>query len=277
MRTGEGFKPRVRPGEEPSGGTVEVSCDLLIRSYWKDLAWLELCLASIRRFCRGFRRVILVLPGSSRPWWRRSAIGEAELQLVFCGEYGDDYLGQQVTKLKADHYSDADFICHVDADCIFTRPCTPAHLIVAGRPRVVVRGEAAADRHWPWREPTERFLGWPVRDDFMQQPPFVFPRWLYRELREFSINTHHLDLETYVLSQPPRGFSEFNVLAAYAFRYHHDGFLWLDQQRRQLDPPVCRWYWSWQGLDARTRSEIQALLTPTSADDGDVSNPNHPG
>lgn len=268
---------RMMPAEGANGGAVEVTCDLLIRSYWKDLAWLELCLASIRRFCRGFRRVILVLPGSSRPWLRRSAISTADITIVFCAEYADDYLGQQVTKLMADHYSDADFICHVDADCIFARPCTPEQLIVAGRPRIVVRTDACADRHWPWRQPTEQFLRWPVREDFMQQPPFVFPGWLYHEVREFSLQTHHIDLETYVISQPPRGFSEFNVLAAFAFRHHHDRFLWLDRQRRDLPPPFCRWYWSWQGVDAHTRSEIQALLSNTPAHDGDASNSHQPG
>lgn len=160
----------------------------------------------------------------------------------------------------ADRFSDADFICHVDADCIFSRSCTPEDLIVTERPRIVMRPYALLGRHWPWRSPTENFLGWTVSYDFMQQQPFTFPAWLYLELRNHSLKKHSMDLETYVTTRPPRGFSEFNALAAYAYTHHYDRFIWIDNS--QLDPgePFCHWYWSWNGINATTRSQIQALL-----------------
>lgn len=236
-----------------------VTYDIFIRSYWKDLAWLKLCLASIARFCTGFRNVIVVVPRSSEPWLRRR-LGRLEgVRLELCPNYTDDYLGQQVTKLSADVHTDADFICHVDSDCIFCTPTEPHDLLLAGKPRIVTRPYALLDRHWPWRGPTEAFLGREVTHDFMQRPPFVFPRWIYEQLREYTVRNHGIDLERYVLSRPARGFSEFNALGAYAYAYHADRFGWVDGSVADPGAPICRWYWSWGGLDAATLHELELL------------------
>jgi hypothetical protein len=101
-----------------------------------------------------------------------------------------------------------------------------------------------------------------VRDDFMYHPPFTFPRWLYPRLREHAVAEHAVDLETYIAAQPPRGFSEFNVLGAFAWAHYRDRFVWVETTIEPLRDPHCRWYWSWAGLDAQTRSEIEAILEP---------------
>src|ERR1700694_677382 len=100
-----------------------VSCALFIRAYWKDLDWLELCLASRTRYCSGFHDVVVTIPRGSEPWLRRACLPRVA-RIEFCRDYRDDYLGQQSTKLHADTFTDADFICHVDADCIFVRPAS---------------------------------------------------------------------------------------------------------------------------------------------------------
>jgi hypothetical protein len=221
-----------------------VTCDILIRSYRKDLPWLERCLEGIARFCDGFRDVIVIVPRSSEAWLRRLPALVPNVRTELCPDYRDDYLGQQVTKLHADRFSDAELICHVDSDCLFERAVTPDDLLVDGRPRIVMRSYASLDRHWPWQAPTEQFLGWPVTHDFMQQPPFVYPRWLYGALREHAQTLHGVSIEDYVLSRPPRGFSEFNALGALAHRRYAEHFSWIDGEHGSVDGP-CRWYWSW--------------------------------
>lgn len=237
-----------------------VICDIFIRSYWRDLDWLDLCLASIARFCRGFRAVVVVVPRSTVPWLRRRPVRLESARLELCPDYPDDYLGQQVTKLSADRWSNADLVCHVDSDCIFCRPTTPGDLLDQGRPRIVARPYTLLGRHWPWQRPTEAFLGWEVSHDYMQRPPFLVPRWLYGELRGHAWAHHGMDLERYVLSRPPRGFSEFNALGAYARVRHPDRFVWVDDSVSDPGLPCCRWYWSWGGLDDATRREIEDLL-----------------
>lgn len=237
-----------------------MTCDIFIRSYRKDLGWLELCLAAVAKFCRGFRAVVVVVPRASERWLRRLPPLAPNVRVEICPDYADDYLGQQLTKLQADHFTDADFVCHVDSDCIFTQPVSPDDLLDAGRPRIVMRSYASLDRHWPWQAPTEAFLGWKVTHDFMQRPPFVFPRWIYAEFRAHARSQHGMDLEQYILSRPPRAFSEFNALGAFAHARHTQSFSWeLVGDERTADS-TCRWYWSWGGLDDGTRTEIEALL-----------------
>lgn len=234
-------------------------CDLFIRSYWRDLEWLQFCLASVDRYCRGFREVVVVVPRSTEPWLRRKALPRTA-RFEFCRDYRDDYLGQQVTKLLADNITDADYICHVDSDCMFSRPTSPQDLFEDGRPRVLMEPWALLGRHLPWRKPTERFMGCPVLDSFMCQPPFTFPRWLYKEVRKHVATCHATDIETYVTAQPPRGFSEYNALGAFAWQHCHEGFRWVDISVSPPIEPHCRWFWSWGGLDTATRSEIRAIL-----------------
>jgi hypothetical protein len=234
-------------------------CDLFIRSYWKDLDWLQFCLASVERYCRGFREVIVVVPQSTEPWLRRRLL-QSTTRIEFCHDYRDDYLGQQVTKLFADTFTDADYICHVDSDCVFSRPTTPLDLVEKGRPRVLIEPCALLGRHRPWQQPTEKFIGYPVFDDFMRQPPFTFPRRLYKEVRQYAVARHGVDIEAYVTGQPPRSFSEFNVLGAFAWQYCHGDFLWIDISVSEPTEPHCRWYWSWGGLDKAVRREIKAIL-----------------
>ena len=238
---------------------MTATCDLFIRSYWKDLEWLSFCLQSIRRYCHGFRSVIVVVPMSAKAWLKRAPLPDTA-HVEFCRDYPDDYLGQQVTKLLADTFSDADFFCHVDSDCVFCRRTTPEDLIVDGRPRVLMRSCELLGRNRPWQAPTERFLGCPVLDDFMCHPPFTFPRWLYPRVRGRALAGHGTDIESYIIAQPQRGFSEYNVMGAYAWQNHHQDFVWIDVGAVPLPTPHCRWYWSWGGIDAAIRDEIRALL-----------------
>lgn len=181
-------------------------------------------------------------------------------RVVTCPDYRDDYLGQQVTKLHADLLSDADYICHVDSDCVFQRPTTPENLAGAGRPYVLMEPYARLDPHVPWRALTERFLGGKVTHEFMRRPPYTFPRWIYPELRDHCRALHGTTLEDYVLGRPPRGFSEFNALGAYAYRHHRDAFTWIDATHGSAPPEPCRVFWSRQDLDATVREEISRLL-----------------
>jgi hypothetical protein len=238
---------------------VAWTCDLFVRTYWRDLDWLALCLESIVAYCQGFRSVVVVLPQSSSAWLRRADL-PGNGRFLTTSDFRDDYLGQQVTKLTSDTFTDADFICHVDADCIFSRLTTPAALIHGDRPLVSMLPSSQLGRHSPWRKVTEDFLGWSVAYDFMQSPPFTYPRWLYQEVRAHARRVHGVDIETYVTSQPPRGFSEFNVLGAFAWERHRECFVWRDTSVHATADPPCRWYWSWGGLDISVRREIEGIL-----------------
>jgi hypothetical protein len=236
-----------------------VRCDILIRSYQRDFGWLAQCLRSIERFCEGFRDVVVVVPRSSHERLSRLRL-PLDPRTLSCPDYRQDYLGQQVTKLHADLYTDADYVCHVDSDCVFRRLTRPEDLLADGRPRVNMAPYAVLDRYLPWRDATERFLGLPVAYEFMRTPPYTFPRWLYQSVRDHAIARHGRSVTQYVLAQEPRGFSEFNALAAYGFWRNRAAFDWCDVSQVATPEPSCRVYWSWAGLDPTTLGEIDALL-----------------
>jgi hypothetical protein len=234
-----------------------MTCDIVIRTYWRDFDWLVFSLRSIERYCRGFRRVIVIVPGSSVPWLRRHPPLPPFVQLRTCTDFSDDYLGQQVTKLNVDRESDAEFICHVDADCVFTREACPADLIIDGRPRIYVRRVSDLPRHWPWTAPTADFLGEMPTHDFMQCPPFVYPAWLYSKLREWTQRAKGVSLDEWVLSRPPRGFSEFNALGAFAYSCFPDRFIWIRADDIGEEERACHWFWSRERPDPAVVSNFE--------------------
>jgi hypothetical protein len=243
-----------RSGDSKAPGDV----DIVIRSYYKDFRWLEWCLRSIDRFCQGFRQVVLVVPESSRERleWR----GISADRVVICGDYPDDYLGQQVTKLHADLLTDATFICHVDSDCIFARPSAPSDLFRGGRPVVNMVPYSTLDRHVPWKRLTEQVVGTTVDFEFMRYPPYTFPRWVYGALRQHVLTRHGVTVEDYVMSRAPRGFSEVNSLCGFAYAHARDAFAWRDLTRECAPEPACKVFWSWGGLDAATEASLAELL-----------------
>ena len=94
----------------------EMACaiDILIRTYFRDFRWLDLALRSILKFVEGYRRIIIVMPGSSLQRLRGDEIpASARTTVVRCPDYLDDYLGQQVSKLHADEFTDAQLIAHM--------------------------------------------------------------------------------------------------------------------------------------------------------------------
>ena len=85
-----------------------------------------------------------------------------------------------------------------------------------GRPRTVRRPVTELGRHRRWLAPTQDFLGHPVAFDFMQHPPFTYPRRLYGDLRALCPARHGMPLDRYVAGRPPRGFSECSS-SSYAY------------------------------------------------------------
>jgi hypothetical protein len=235
-----------------------MSCDIFIRSYYKDFAWLVYCLQSIKKYCRDFNKIILVVPHSSRR--KLDWMGLSGDVTITCCDYPDDYLGQQITKLSADQFSDADYICHIDSDCLFQKYVTPEDLLVDGKPQVLMSAYSQLDPRTPWKSVTERFLSMEVHYEFMRTPPYTYPRWVYSALRNYAFELHGETLDNYIIAQPNRGFSEFNALGAYAYAFHRQEFFWNEVGLGGSLPDFCRVHWSWGGINAEVLSGINKIL-----------------
>ena len=240
------------------------SCDIVIRSYWRDFDWLAYSLRSIEKFYTGFRDTIVIVPEKSTAWLSQYAINTENIRLIVCEDFKDDYLGQQVSKLYVDQVSDAEFICHLDSDCIFRRPISNMQLVLGGKPICYFRSIKELSRHYPWKEPTENILGLKVQYDFMQSPPFCYPRWLYKNVRNWCLQSKGMSLKSWILSRPPRGFSEFNYLGAYCYQHHPNAMHWMPISESNVQERFCEWYWSWERINNQRRETLEKTLAVSS-------------
>lgn len=225
--------------------------DIVIRSYKGDFGWLGYALSTLHARSSGFRQIHVVVPQGDKHLLSHLT---AE-KLYECPVYTDDYLGQQITKLLADTYSDADYIMHWDSDLLLTAELTPFDLMVDDKPIIYYEPYEKVGRE-PWQPVVTDVLGWAPEYEFMRRHPFCYPRWLYAEVRKFLEERHGQTLESYIISRPYRSFTEFNVLGAYAWERHRDKFTWLDPL---TGPVYVRQFRSWDGLGPH-EAEIQTLL-----------------
>lgn len=217
------------------------SVDIFIRSYAGDFHWLSYALKSLHKRTKGFGQIHIVVPTSH-------AQGLSQLteeKIYECPVYADDYIGQQITKLMADTYSNADFIMHVDSDLIFVQDVTPETFIVDGKPVIYYEPYSVVGME-PWYPIVYEVLGWAPENEFMRRFPFVYPRWLYADLRKYLESRHSNTLENYVSGRPYRSFTEFNIIGEFAWKMHHDKFTWRSPYE---DPTYVRQFRSWDGIE----------------------------
>jgi hypothetical protein len=234
--------------------------DILIRTYFRDFRWLRLSLLSIVNFVDGFRRLVIVMPDSSFERLRGDEIPlSARATVLRCPEYDDDYLGQQVSKLNADQFSDAPLITHIDSDSIFRARCSlPMLLTKNGRPviRVLWRSRRRPDDGW--RRCIADFHGQPLPFDVLAPPPYVYPRALYGNLRRHCLLRHRVTLDAWCLSRRVDSLSEFGLLAGEAWFHHRDDYCWVAADEETGWP--CHQYWSRSPAAAKQRAGIAHQL-----------------
>lgn len=272
--------------KNPSGKVSELSeasaCDIFIKTYPPDFKWLGYCLLSITKFAAGFQRTIIVTPEDSNAL--RDAIvaantGSASFRIEQRFEYGmgnpdsdsSNYLSQQVFKLHADTFSDADFILNIDSDTILTQHVTPETYFKDGKIVWMMTPYASFEEElkdnpnmlcgvMAWKPITEKFLKQPVEFEFMRRLPVMLPRWIYSEFRKFCEKEHGTTLEEYVMSQPGRSFSEYNALGAYAYTFHRDKFSWCDTTKDEWPALTVNQKWSVGGLTEEIKTEFETIL-----------------
>lgn len=227
-----------------------MTTDIFIRSYVNDFRWLVYSLKSINQRAKGFRDIHIVVPSGQAEHLKHLTLEK----IHECPVYGDDYIGQQITKMMADTYTDADFILHIDSDTVFTQDVTPDTFIINGKP-IIYHEPYSKVGYEPWYPVVSEVLGWAPENEFMRRFPFVYPRCIYKLLRSYIEEKYSIPFEQYVANRPCRGFSEFNIIGEYAWKKCHDQFEWRDPL---VDPTYVRQFRSWDGIDEHLE-EIEEL------------------
>lgn len=232
--------------------------DVFIRSYHRDRAWLALALRAIAQYLHGHRRVVVVMPGASR-----ERIGDLAGEAVFhfCADVADDYLGQQLTKLHADCWTDADVILHVDSDQLFLAPCDLRERLFDGSR---LRIDLACDRQRPagdgWLRCAPGFFGTDFDRlrglDLTGPPPLAMPREVYGGLRAYCQRRHGMTLCDYAARLGADRFCEFSLLRGYALLFVPDALTWCEYNPL----PECRTFWSRRDTPAGIAAQLPAAL-----------------
>lgn len=225
-----------------------VTCDIFYRSYEKDFDWLFYSLKSLEKYGNGFGRVHIAIPANDAG--EMDFVGSPEVHLVT--DRCDGYMAQQITKLHADEFCRAEYVVHVDSDCVFFRDISPLDLFLDGKP-VMLREKCES----PWQGVTERSLGWYDEYEYMRRLPIVYPRWIYGEFRKWMQKKHGMSVDDWIIKQPGHEFSEFNTLGQWAYEFHRDKFTWLEPIEF---PKYCNQYWSWGGVTPEIKGIIENII-----------------
>ncbi len=229
--------------------------DIFIVSVAKHFDWLEYCLRSIAKHATGFGCTTLLVPSDDH----QKAIGVANcfpgpISIRHGPEWpGKGMLWHMAQKMRADEWcKGADFILHLDSDCMFTEPVTPEDYFVDGKPVLM---HASFD--WlintqqanlgMWKNNAERALGWTVTEETMRRHPAVHYRAVYLKARD-CIEAHtRMGCDRFIESGHndfPQQFAEFPTLGAVAWRHFWEHYSWRDQQREGFPPSKLVQFWS---------------------------------
>lgn len=222
-----------------------MTTDILIVSCAKHFAWLRYALLSCKRFATGFRQVKILIPSEDldaiTPLLTELSQKDGITSRVQCYDDwpGKGFLRHEHVIMSSDEFTDADFVCHIDSDCMFTEPVTPEDYFVNGK-QVLMHGryewlkndvQANLDM---WRVTVENAIGRPVTQETMRRHPAVHTRKLYPQARvEIEAHTGKSCADYIASCQEsfPQGFCEFNTLGAVAWDHFHDDYHWIDHEQ----------------------------------------------
>lgn len=245
--------------------------DIFIVTYAKDYPYMKYCLKSIAKFARQFNRLHILVPTGDANELRFlkefNEVKDYAMPIsVHEGEEwpGKGFLWHEYNIMFADNWCfGADFIAHIDPDCVFNAPVIPDDYVINGKPILrFERFENIGRRHpgaAAWQSPTGACLPFPVPWETMRCHPGVHIKEVYPEARKLIEQKTRQPIEDYIKSvRPvyPEGFCEFVTLGNVAMtcfpdRYHlveqftdkvqPDNKLHQTWSRAKVDEPVDLW------------------------------------
>lgn len=249
-----------------------MTTSILIVSFKRDFPYLRFCFRSISRFARGFHRLHLLVPTGQGEEVNRMASDERIGMTIVVSEYEEWPDRPMVHHMRQILYSDdwafdADFITHIDSDCVFRENVTPNDYIFDGKPYLrYERFDRLGVRHpgaGAWQEPTQRCLPFNVWAETMRSHGATFHRGLYREARACMEKQTGMSVDDYMRTVKPtypEGVSEFNVLGNVAMHCFPDKYILVEQSGDRVAPdPKLDQLWSRGPIDQPQKIWLQGM------------------
>ena len=217
--------------------------DIFIRSYEKDFNWLAYALKSIHKNVRGYQQVIVAVPqGQGHLLSHLTAERVIEVP-----DLPNGYIGQQLTKMTAWMYSDADAILYWDSD---TAALEPVHVqqefVFRGKPIIYHTPWDKVGDAICWKDCTEQALGAPAEFEYMRRLPLLYLRETVIKAYSHLSHQHNKTVTEYLAGVD--SFSEFNYLGAYAAMKQPRLYEFRNTDHHTPPPVKIQQFWSWGGI-----------------------------
>jgi glycosyltransferase involved in cell wall biosynthesis len=228
---------------------------IYIRTYKRDIAWLDFCLQSIHRNLKGWDEIVVGVPEGQENHLR---FLESERK-VSCPRFREDYVGQQVAKLQAHRHVRGDYVFFVDSDVIFLPGADVRDFLHDGKPLI------EKVRYTTLARLGEGAVKWQaaVANLFGEQPEWEYMRShgsrLYHTSTLRALEARFPELEAYARGVPKRLFSEFNILGYFAEKHEADRYRFTDTDAEPMRPTCSRQFWTVDGITPATLAELAAL------------------
>ena len=228
--------------------------EIFIVSYLKDLDYLKYCLRSIQKFASGFSGLTILVPSVEAEEFRwMGALGFNVRHYKAPEDRNYWHLAHQLQKCRADEWCpNADWILHMDSDCIFTEPVTPQDYFVHGRAVLLYRHYSQL-KDTPWQATVEAALKHPAPCLTMIRHPSVYHRDLYQITRRLIEKANGKNFDDYVMSCKPSfpwGFSEFSTMGTVAMHPQcRDNYHFIDVAEEGRPKDKLTQFWSLSPID----------------------------
>ena len=228
--------------------------DIFIRTYHKDLPWLAHALRSIHSKVTGWRRIIIAIPkGQGHLLSHLTAETVIEVD-----DLEDGYIGQQLTKMKAWRYTDADAVVFWDSDVVASEP----HDIMEeyfsdGKPILYCTPWEHVGDAICWKGCTTEALGWEPPMEYMRRMPIVHRTDALAACCVYICRQHGLTMTGYMMTRAR--FSEFNAIGAYVAAYMPRLYDIRDTTKDEVRPSKIRQFWSWGGFTDEVNAQLEQL------------------
>lgn len=224
---------------------------IFIRTYEKDIKWLNYCLQSIHKNLVGWSEIVICIPKGQEHLLNHLT----NEKIVTCKSYKDDYIGQQISKLESYKYCKNELILFVDSDVIFKKGAKVNDFFDNNKPVILYDKYENVGDAICWKPITEKLFREEIRYEFMRRSGQLF----YKSSLE-NIAKHFPNLEDYAISQPYRQFSEFNIMGFYCFKNEKEKYKFIDISKEVAPVTHCKQFWSWSGLLDSEEIEIKKLI-----------------
>lgn len=228
-----------------------MTTDILIRTYEKDLDWLGYALKSIHKHVTGWRRIVIAIPkGQGHLLSHLTAETVIEVD-----DLPNGYIGQQLTKMEAWKYTDADAVLFWDSDVIATEPHDVAEYFKEGKPILWCTPWDKVGDAICWKGCTEQALGFEPPFEYMRRMPVLHLRGALVDCYYYVERTVGKSLERY-LSSVDR-FSEFNVIGAFVHQFQHKDYAVINTEEQAPPPQKIFQGWSWGGITEEVKQRLK--------------------